>query len=199
VATADLKIVGFDKLQKMLDPATIEDRLKDKIKIATETVGIVASDAVKEGIYGTGGFRQYLDNRPMTVALKGSDRPLVDNGDLAQSITYDVEDWDRVIVGVLRDKIVKEDDGETESIKSIAGILHAGVTIKVTDKMRGYFAYKHKQYLEGKEKRPWMPLKPSTKTMVVKPRPFMRVATLKKMQAEYQKIWSKAVQKAITG
>ena len=73
---------------------------------------------------------EYEENSSLTTLLKGSSLPLVNHGDLLQSISVSQERWNEVVVGVLR----------THEKANVAAILHSGATIRVTKKMRTYFA-----------------------------------------------------------
>lgn len=68
-------------------------------------------------------------NAALTIALKGSTKPLVDRGQLFQSITSQRVDRARYFVGVLK----------TNNRYNIAAAIHEGASIPVTDKMRGLF------------------------------------------------------------
>jgi len=193
--TIDFKLTGFDKLKDMLEPGKFPQRLERHVRKATAKVGLIAEGAVKTAI--TQG--DFAKNRPMTIAQKGSDRPLVDSGELLKAITSEVEDWDRVVVGVIKDQTVQGEDGKPDSIKSIAAILHSGATIEVTDKMRAFFRHMADKFERGEIKKPWRPLKASTKVLVIKKRPFMERALRKRYQDRYQAIWAAAVQKAMSG
>jgi hypothetical protein len=193
--TVDFKLTGFEKLQDMLDPGEFPERLRATVRKATMKVGLVAEGAIKTAI--TNG--DFVKNRPMTVALKGSDRPLVDSGELLKAITSEVEDWDRVVVGVIKDQTVQGKDGKPDSIKSIAGILAHGATIKVTPEMRGFFAAQARRFQRGEIKRPWRPLSPDTKLIVIKKRPFLQRALRKRHVTRYERIWAEAIQRAMGG
>ena len=58
----------------------------------------------------------------MTQIIKGSSRPLVDGGDLFQSITFQVRDWDNLRVGLIRQK-------SGDQMVDLGTILHEGATI----------------------------------------------------------------------
>lgn len=53
-------------------------------------VGIVAEECIQEA-FATRGFGNWAKNAPYTVALKGSDSPLIDTGELRRSITSEVK------------------------------------------------------------------------------------------------------------
>lgn len=190
-----LKMKGFDELQKILDPASFESRLVNKVKRATAKVGLDAEREIKEDIY-TGKFQR---NAPVTTAIKGSARPLVNTGQLAKSINSKQSDWDRVDVGVLRKGRVRDPDsgrfkkGDND-ILNVAAVLHFGATIKVTEKMRNFFAMMSRQ-----KPGEFTPLRQSTKVIVIPPRPFLESAIKKSQLDRYENIWGKAIDEAIAG
>jgi hypothetical protein len=67
-------------------------------------------------------------NAPLTVALKGSETPLVDHGDLVGSLTYDVISWKKLRMGV--------NSRTLSNGRLLAEVLHEGATIRVTQRMR---------------------------------------------------------------
>lgn len=58
----------------------------DETKLQLDRVGDFASGKARE--YFTDPDNGWEDNSPLTVALKGSDKPLIDTGELRKSITY---------------------------------------------------------------------------------------------------------------
>jgi hypothetical protein len=153
-------------------------------------------------------------NAPLTASLKGGNKPIVGTpgADLFNSITHDIESWDRAVVGVIR----------MSGAYNIAKIVHDGATIKVTERMRNLFrvlanASKSKYvrpHLEGRAlelwelgkrwKTKWKPLKPSTTAIVIPPRPYLRyavqdLATRRKAKENWQdaieRTWRKVAKK----
>jgi phage gpG-like protein len=79
-AAPKLNAVNIDSLRKVL-------LAKMSIEQAIEKLGMVAAGEVKrEFIVG-----DFVPNKPATIKRKGSSRPLVDTGQLRQSITFIVE------------------------------------------------------------------------------------------------------------
>ena len=101
------------------------------------------------------GRSEHKANHPFTVEQKGSSRPLVDTGDMANSVSVQFLSELVAVIGVSRN---------TPKGVSIAAVQEFGATIRVTDKMRGYL---HSVGLH---------LKPDTKAIVIPPRPFLRPA-----------------------
>lgn len=52
-------------------------------------VGIVAEEVIQEA-FETSGFGNWEPNRPSTIKRKGSDKPLIDTGELRRSISSEV-------------------------------------------------------------------------------------------------------------
>lgn len=120
-------------------------------------------------------------NAALTQAIKGDNKPLVDQGALFQQITSKVVDDFTVLAGVLR----------TSGAYNVGLIVHEGATIKVTPKMRGLFFVLWKAsegmldpgQLEGRAKElfeqmseGWLPLNANTEVIVIPPRPWIRIA-----------------------
>ena len=72
--------------QKELDKAVRNGTLLELAK----KVGIVAEEVIQEA-FRTRGFGSWSENRPSTIAKKGSDSPLIDTGQLRRSITSKVD------------------------------------------------------------------------------------------------------------
>lgn len=124
---------------------------------------------------------EYKDNAPLTVSLKGGNKPLVGyeaGAQLYQSITSQLIGPSSVFVGVLK----------TNEFHNIAERLHEGAIIDVTPTMRGMFRalwMASTGQLPASELSPdaralferksdgWKPLKESTQAIVIPPRPFI--------------------------
>ena len=142
----------WSRLEQILDPAQITAGVKQ----ATARVGNYGASEVKKGIVsGAPGGQKFAPNSPMTIARKGSSKPLIDKGDLVGSITYQVIDANNVFVGIKRGKEV-----------NIAAVHEFGCTICVTPKMRAYLHY------QG------VHLKASTRYIHIPARPFLRPVLL---------------------
>ena len=178
MATVRYQVANLKRWVKAAaNPAAFEMALRTNMRKATELNGKIAEKAQRQAIQ-KGGLKA---NAPLTVMIKGSSKPLVHKGDLFQSITSQVVDDFTVFTGVLRNT------GEY----NIAEIVHEGVTIRVTPKMRGMFHYlalvssgqMHPAQLEGRAAelwaaRPggWKPLMESTTAIVIPGRPWTQIA-----------------------
>ena len=189
--------VGF---KKAMDPRRLTPELQRSMKLATMRNGKYAERAVRKLLQE--GIRP--PNADLTIAIKGSAKPLVDTGfGIFQAITSVVVSDTEVFVGILR----------KDSSYDIGVALHDGVTIKVTDKMRWMFwalwqasmGKRDPNTLTGRaaelwSRRPgiWLPLRDSTVAIKIPPRPFLEAAfqdpELKRLVT---KSWEKAIQSAI--
>ena len=176
MAVSGLKLgPGWRTMRAMLRPARFSAALNTNLRQANALIGAkVAGIAKKRISSGSGG---YAKNRPLTAWIKGSARPLADNGDLLGRIRYEVIGPWSVEVGVMR----------WSKMANVAAILHEGAKIRVTSKMRAmFFALWLKSIgagvvLRGRAKelwgqRPesgWRPLAASTSQIFIPPRPFM--------------------------
>lgn len=168
----------WDKLANLLNPA----RMKSKLEMAAKKVGAYGASAVKKGIVsGAPGGEKFTPLSPVTIANKGSSKPLIDNGDLVGSVTYATPDTNTVFIGVR--KSAKSKDGG--ALANIAAVHEFGCTIKVTPKMRAYLHY------QG------IHLKASTQYITVPPRPYLR-PTLNdpEFREKIAEIYLKAVKEA---
>lgn len=182
---ASLELVKFKEYHDLLRPESFKDLLEANVAKAMKAIGLIAEDEIRKDINA----RKFKPNAPLTIALKNNDTPL--HGEppsvLVQSINSGLANWDEVHVGVLRERSVRGRDGKPDYLLSIAAAVHKGFTIKVTPRMRRYFAaIGH-------------PLSPSTTRMRVPARPFLRSAIKKEMQRLYREQWDRAAQATLAG
>jgi len=199
---------GTSKIKLSKDWGKLEKALvksgptvRKHLRRATEFIGKKGEALIREEIANG----SYEPNRPLTVALKGNkneplkgDRP---GAPLFKAITSSVINDYTVFIGVL----------QTDGAYNIALTIHEGVSIKVTDAMRGLFFV---LWLKGQnpsveltgrakelwEKMPggWFPLKDSTNVIVIPSRPFIKNAwNSGKLQAVASKFWDGAMAAAL--
>ena len=158
------------RLDEILNPSLIAAGIQQ----TAARIGNYGASEVKKGIVsGAPGDQKFAPNSPMTIARKGSSKPLIDKGDLVGSITYQVIDADNVFVGVKKGKEI-----------NIAAVHEFGCTIQVTPKMRAYFHY------QG------IHLKSSTQFIVIPPRPFLRPVLLSdEFKAGVAEIYIQAIER----
>ncbi len=191
-------VTGLVEWRNATDANSFARRLQRNVRRATALNALAAAKEMRKMIQ-SGNFKE---NAPLTVALKHSTKPLVEGGDLFQSITVQEINEDEQFVGVLR----------TEGDFNLVKILHEGVSIPVTPQMRWMFLLLAKASdgtmdpakLEGRAAelfskfQGWKPLAASTTTIVIPERPFVRatfesVELIKLCQAN----WAAACQAAL--
>ncbi|MBQ9565530.1 MAG: hypothetical protein IJU98_08090 [Synergistaceae bacterium] len=149
----------WDKVANLLNPA----RMKQKLHQAAARVGNYGASEIKKGITsGAPGGEKFAPLSPLTIARKGSSKPLLDEGDLRDSATYAILDHDNVFIGVKKMAKKKGKDGKEKDLANIAAVHEFGCTIPVTPKMRAYLHH------EG------IHLKASTQYVNIPARPFLR-------------------------
>lgn len=127
-----LRLRGWDKFLRFLDPRRAKKALQRELRrkileqlhyLRRDVISYI--DSEKHGI----------PNSPLTVLIKGSSRPLVDRGDLRQSVSVGVEGRGRTVrgaCGVLR--TARGTGGK--ALVNVAAALHEGFVIRVTPKVR---------------------------------------------------------------
>ena len=169
----------WKRLDEILNPANI----RKGVTQAAARVGNYGASQVKKGIVsGSPGGQTFAPNSPLTIARKGSSSPLIDDGDLVGSITYQIiDDAKSVFIGVKKG-VKRKKDGK--DIAEIATVHEFGCTIPVTHKMRAYFRY------EG------INLKASTQYIYIPPRPFLRpVLNSQDFRAKVAEIYIEALER----
>lgn len=185
-----ITLKNFDKLADRLDPKKFKTRLKKHVKQASKLNGLAAEGEIKRVINAGG---TYKANSAITIAIKGSDRPLVDSANLSMSINSRVPRWDVAFVGVLRSRMVQDKQtGRSYDLLNVAFVVHEGAQIKVTPKMRNFFKMMAKQN-PGK----WFPLRKGTTVITIPPRRFLEAAFDSKPKEIYVKNWIKAIEDAL--
>ena len=164
----------WGKLEALLNPA----KLSAGIKQAALRVGNYGASEVKRGIVsGAPGGQKFAPNSPITIERKKSSSPLIDNGDLVGSVTYQVIDDNNIFIGVKKGKEA-----------NIAAVHEFGCTIRVTPKMR---AYLHHQGIH---------LRASTQYIHIPARPFLRpVLQGEDFKAKAAEIYIKAIEGMFSG
>lgn len=200
VKGAGLKLSGdWKKYGDTLD--AFSDNFRKLIERATERNAILARDEMRLRVNA----RKYTANAPRTVILKGGDLPLAGKtgspesaagasgggtgAALLKSLAYQMEGPLSAIVGVNR-------WANYRGRKNIGKIVHDGVTIPVTERMRKYFYFLAFKY----GSKGFKPLHPRTKKIVIPPRPFIKnVIDDPTVQARMRAQWEAAVDAAFGG
>lgn len=110
---------GFEQLIELLDAVKFESRTQQAFDKAQNRIGLVFVAMARKKITVD---KVYAPNSPATIALKRSSLPLVETGDLVGSITYDVKDPFRVLLGI---NSVRLSGG-----RFLYEVLHNGATIR---------------------------------------------------------------------
>ncbi len=166
------QVTGMAEWADATDATAFGKRLGRNIRRATKLNALAAVKTMREVIQ-SGDFKA---NAPLTVALKGSSKPLVASGDMFQSVTTEeLSGKDEIFVGVLR----------SADQYDVVDIVHNGATIPVTPAMRWMFMLLAKasdtgdaSKLEGRaaelygQFQGWKPLATSTTAIYIPARPF---------------------------
>lgn len=160
--------------------ATNVQRFKRKFqRHRKKALDAVAKEILKASI-DAGGF---AENKPLTVFIKGSNKPLESSGKvLTGAITTRTLGKNEIFVGIPKeDKFYKQ-----------AVAVHEGAVIPVSPKMRQMFfmlwmvsigerdadelSGRAKELWEQRPEEGWLPLSPGTQAIKIQPRPFMMKA-----------------------
>lgn len=190
---------GWKRMKNALKGPEAQRALKAELKRATQLNAKLAEAQIRKTIR-KGGFAR---NAALTIAIKGSTKPLVDQGQLFQFITSKTIGDSTVFVGMLR----------TDDDYNIGMAIHQGAAIPVTNAMRGLFFVLWQassgrmpaSKLTGRaadlfERMPdgWYPLKDSTKVIIIPPRPFIAQAlAAADFKAKIVGNWNMAVVRAL--
>ncbi|MBU0516701.1 MAG: hypothetical protein KJ621_18245 [Proteobacteria bacterium] len=124
-----IQITGLDKALRFMN--RFESRYESMVRTLVRRAALLVVKEIKAYVRDSGNF---APNHPATIAQKGSDKPLINHGDLINSITHKLLGDEGFFAGVLKGK--KSSDGE--DLVNIGWIMEHGVTIKVSSRMRGY-------------------------------------------------------------
>lgn len=176
----------WKRVEAILNAPSFDKRLNNNIRLAHSRVALMYRKDVREAIKG----KKYAPNKAMTISIKGSSTPLVDNGDLWAAITYKVyPGHEKVEIGIKRSAAGK---GKVK-LWNIASILHDGTTIRVTPRMRRFF-----QTMFNAGESGWYPLAPSTVAIRIPGRPFF-LAPFTENEDKYLREYEKATLKTVGG
>lgn len=180
-----VKTGKWDKVGFILNAPSFDKRIKRNTRIAHQRVALEYRKDVRASIRG----KKYAPNKAMTIAIKGSSTPLVDNADMINAITFKVDGDEKVEIGIKRSAT----SGDGKKLYNVAEILHGGATIRVTDRMRNFFKVMWAQGQPG-----FFPLLPSTVAIRIPGRPFFQVP-FEVNQDNYLKHYEEAVAATMRG
>lgn len=182
------------------NPTRFQERLGPRMRMATELNGKLLERAQRQTIQSSHGLKH---NSALTIAIKGSSKPLVAKGELFQAITSAIIDNYTVVVGVPQ---------SNQKAYNVATIVADGAAVPVTDKMRGMFFALWKAAigelepgrLDGRAKElweqskgwnGWKPLSPDTDTIIIPARPWHEIAAKDPdMLKGVRENWERAIQ-----
>lgn len=152
---------------------------------------------------------KFKKNAALTIAIKGSTKPLIDHADMFASVTHALAPSGReVFIGILH--TAKSRDGR--SLTNLGLHLHEGVKIPVTERMRRLFFYLalasegtiSPSELTGRaavlfrRNQNWLPLDAKTTHIVIPSRPWIRRAFKNRgFHAKFRIELTNAVKRAI--
>jgi hypothetical protein len=110
---------GWDQLQELVDPQRVRKQFEEYFKQALERMGAFFVTRARDIITDE---KPFAPNALPTILKKGSDTPLIADGDLYASLTYDVRSWRKVRMGVNSELL--------DSGRILAEVLHEGATIR---------------------------------------------------------------------
>lgn len=184
----DIVWSGFATWEALLSPRIVRKVLREQVNLANKRLGpkFVAKvrDEIKQG--------QYASNARLTELLKGSTKPLVDDGDLWASVNSRQQGSWEFHVGVKRQS-GRDARGRFKEGVAIGLVLHEGVTIKVTPQVRAFFRAKAAE-TRGLVK----PLKSSTGQIRIPARPFLKAALVDdtaKVRVLLEQEWGAAIRR----
>jgi len=200
-----IKFRGIKKWRGALKAPAFRSALTQNLKKATMINAKRASAKQRSLIQGSTGLQR---SAALTVALKGEDKPLVGDGSLFQAITErDVSKGQSIEVfsGVLR----------TSDDYNIGKAVHDGITLRVTEAMRGLFFMLWVASERAREGKPlpklhgraeelfgmyqhWLPLSPGTKAINIPPRRWIDMAFKDPgLKRECERNWQQAIQQTM--
>ena len=179
----------WEKWEKLVNAGRFRQRLALGVKTSMTKACVMLKGKIKRRIKA----KDYAKNAPLTVAVKGSSTPLVNDSDLWRAIAYRTyEGGFKAFVGILR---TTKRGANGKDLINVAETLHDGRTIQVTQRMRGYFAR-----MARKHPGVWRPLSPATNTIKIVARKFIEdPATEFDTVAEIQMLWREGVRYGLTG
>lgn len=190
---------GWAQFQKALDGSKFKRILAKHLRRASRLNGKLAEAAVRTAIRRG----VFAANAPLTIMIKGSSKPLVDNNDLANAVSSTLVSDTELFVGFTK----------TSDLYDIALSVHEGVEIRVTPSMRGLFfalwqasiGKLDSAKLTGRakelwERQPggWLPLKDSTNFISIPARRFLEEAMSdEEFKRRVKQNWERAVEAAV--
>lgn len=179
----DITMFGdWDKAERILNG--ISDRFTKAVGRGMQKTGVYLQAQVKRGIRDQApGGKPFRPLSPITIAIKGSTKALIDTGDMLNSVTYKTQEPEWVFIGLLRTARSKKGD----ELANIGAIHEGGAVIKVTNKQRFYLMKTYGWHL-----------KPSTTVLYIPARPFL-APVMEAEKANVLEIFRQEVARTLSG
>lgn len=199
--TIELRLDGFDGFEKLLGKnGKVVRFIKTDIKKANKKA---ATKVVRHLKYKS--VPKMKKNAQLTVAIKGHTKVLQDTRHILDDVTVNALDWNHTWIGIPKDDPLRY---------GIAVTVHDGRVIRVTPKMRMMFLALHlvsigardPSTLTGRafqlwhlgENDMWYPLRRTTTSIKIPPRPFFDEAfNDPSLKEQIRTLWTGAVESAI--
>lgn len=186
MATVSIKFRGDTKrFEKFLKSEATFKILEQEIGKATARNAALLQDAIVEKILSK---RFKKKNSPLTKALKDSDTPLVNTGELAKAVEVELSGSFVAFVGFLRNQ--KMSNGG--DLKKIVPLLEKGFEVKITKRMRKWLFLKMREL-----NIPEGPRTSSGGVLRVPARPFISpIFRSRRMRTKLNANWKAAIERA---
>lgn len=125
MAQTAFTLKGVNRLKLLLTPGHSKPIVMRHVGRATGRNALWLLREIRKGIQAG----KFDANAPLTEAIKGSGKPLVDKGELFKSIAMHQQSPTVAFVGILK----------TDKAYNLGVALHEGFTVDVTKRMRGLF------------------------------------------------------------
>lgn len=137
MALASLKMTGdMEAFKKFVNPNTFSADIQAAIKRATIRNSLFLVNKIKENIRN----REFDSNSELTLALKNSNLPLLNQKNLWNAIDHQLRDSFTSEIGIIKNAdSTGSQFGKVKSkinIKTLVELMESGYTITVTDKMK---------------------------------------------------------------
>jgi hypothetical protein len=184
MAGSGIQLTGpWKALQAGLNPGRFKQLMEKNVGLATRQNALVVQKEIQGTIKGgvNPGITE-LSELHHKGSGQVSDKPLVDEGSLWMSVNTKVISWREAFAGIIK--------GQDQY--DIGVVLHEGVSIRVTERMRAYF-----RYLAQETGGAIKPLLDTTTVIVIPPRPFVKLAYTPAVSKDLQKRWQMAMQQTM--
>jgi len=187
---------GLKTLIGMTNPTRFGPILDGEMKRANFVLGAQVRREMRRRI----NERRYHANAALTTFIKGSTKPLADDGDLFGDLSIKVVSAEQVEIGIMR----------SSRSANVAAIVHEGAVVPITERMRAMFKYlslkSHGRNVQLKGRalelwgrRPeggWKGFRRDRNEIIIPPRPFAEFVLEPEWLAKAQEQWGRAIDRA---